>query len=511
MGETYLYKRNVNKKNSYNVWFAFPECYSFSLSSLGYMRLYQELDETDGVFTERIYTDTLNTVLKPQDVDAVCFSFSFDLDFVNIFSILEKYGIPLKSKERDDCPLVFAGGAVITDNPEPYKEIFDFMIIGDGEGVNAEVTEICKNNKHKTKSEILKILSTVDGVYVPRIHNLNNRVKKSCVKSLECIYTPVLSDKSFFKNTFIIEISRGCYNCCGFCVASYLNLPVRFAAYDTIIEKIEFGLQYTDKIALLGALVSSHPRFNDICSYIKNKIKSGEKFEMSVSSLRVDAVTPDITETLRMCGQKSITIAIEAASERLRKVINKNLTEGQLFQAIKTAKENGITGVKIYSMLGLPTETQDDIEEFIRLSKDFKKEFKGFNITFSFSTFVPKPHTPFQWCGREGTKSLEKKIAYLRKELSKTGMKPKFSSVKWDYYQALLSRADESVTDYLIEVYKQGGKLGAYRSAAKKTGIEIDKFALPINLDCELPWDVIEMRPDKEMLKEEYMRLLDIV
>ena len=338
---------------------------------------------------------------------------------------------------------------------------------------------------------------------------MNNKVKKSQKELTNCVYTPILSDESFFKNTFVLETSRGCYNRCGFCIASYLNLPARFVEYETIIETIELGLKHTNKIALLGALVSAHPRFEDICKYIDDKIASGSQIEMSISSLRADTITPPVVKTLVATGQKHITIAIEAASERLRKVINKNITEEQLFKTIKIAKENGLKGVKIYCMIGLPTETQVDIEEFIRLAKDLKNEFKGFDITFSFSTFVPKPHTPFQWSGRGNTKSLEKKEMFLKKEFHKIGVNAKFSSAKWDYYQAVLSRGDSSLTDYVIEVYKQGGKIGAYRSASKMLGIDTDKFVEEIaDIEKELPWDIIELSPGKQLLINEYNRLM---
>lgn len=514
MTETYLYKRNLNKNSDYNVWFAFPECKTFSLSSLGYLWLYKELDEVDNVFVEMINTDTTQTRIIPNEVDAVAFSFSFDLDFLNIFKILERYNIPLKSCDREEsAPLVFAGGPVLTSNPMPYKNIFDFIIIGDGEGVNGvnvRAIEVCRKNKGKPKSEVLNLLAEIEGVYVPAIHTPNKPAIKSHSNLSQCIYTPIISDESFFKNTFIIETSRGCYNRCGFCLASYLNLPARFVEYETIIETLELGLKYTNKIALLGALVSAHPRFNDICKYIDSKIESGLNIELSISSLRADTITPEVVNTLVSTGQKHITIAIEAASERLRKVINKNITEEQLFKTIRIAQENGLKGVKIYCMIGLPTETQHDIDEFLRLAKDLKQQFKGFGITFSFSTFVPKPHTPFQWCGRENTKILEQKIKYLTKEFHKLGIESKFSSPKWDYYQTLLSKGDESLTDYLIAVYREGGKLGAFKNCAKSLNIDTDKFVThELNQEDELPWDsIIIPTPGKQLLKNEYNRLM---
>ncbi len=270
------------------------------------------------------------------------------------------------------------------------------------------------------------------------------------------------------------------------------------------------GLKYTNKIALLGALVTAHPRFDDICKFIMDKINSGLDIEMSVSSLRVDTISPEIVNMLVKTGQKHLTIAIESASERLRKVINKNVSEEQLFNAIRIAKENGLKGVKIYCMLGLPTETQADIDEFLRLAKDLKTEFKGFGITFSFSTFVPKPHTPFQWFGREDTKIIDSKIKYLTKGFHKLGVDAKFSSPKWDYYQTLLSKGDSNLTDYLINVYKEGGKLGAFKKCAKELGINTDDYVMKDSkLEDELAWDVIIItNPGKKILQNEYKRLM---
>ena len=267
------------------------------------------------------------------------------------------------------------------------------------------------------------------------------------------------------------------------------------------------GLKHTNKIALLGAQISAHPEFDNIMKYLKNKMDSGIDIELGISSLRTDSVTPELVQTLVKGGQKTSTIAIEAASERLRKYINKNLKEEQILNAVKISRENGLRGLKIYSMIGIPSETQEDIEEFLKLAKKIKAENKGFEITFSFSTFVPKPQTPFQWAKREDTKSLEKKQKYLEKEFSKLGIDSKFSSAKWDYWQTILSRGDESLTDFLIYVYKNGGKNGAYKSGIKEFKIDIDKLINGFMLDEDLPWDFIEFKPRKELLINEYKRL----
>ena len=394
--ERFLYRPNTI--GDYNLIMAYPAIESFAMASLGYLWLYKIADTTEGINTKRFYTDSIEN-LNVKNIDSIAFSMSFDFDFLGVFKILDKLNIPFYSKERSEQdPILFSGGPVLTTNPRPYEEFFDFMIIGDGEENFPKVLEILQQKKDKKTT--LSMLSEIDGIYIP-----NNPVKKSTVTLNNIIYTPIISNKSYFKDTFIIELSRGCMNRCAFCTASYTNLPFRVNDYSKIIETIDMGLEYTNKIALLGAQIASHPQFNEIMKYLSEKIDSGEKIELGISSLRTDSITPEIIQTLVKGGQKHSTIAIEAASERLRKFINKNLKEEQILNAIKISKENGLKGIKIYSMIGIPNETQDDIEEFIRLGNIIKKENKGFNIEFSFSSFVPKPHTPLQWSLREDTKS----------------------------------------------------------------------------------------------------------
>ena len=595
--EIFLYPKTIKKDYDYNMWFFFPGPESFAMSSLGYLWLFREIDLTEGVNIERVYADTKTTRIMRDKINLIGMSFTFDMDFLEIFKFLEWNKLELKAKDRKDAdPLIFAGGPVITSNPEPYKEIFDFFVIGDGEGVNTrhqqpqylnnstrtagaspdgvlchqslqdltsdtrtagcsaargnmlpaasqldqstrtagsspdgvlchqslqdltsdtrtaginvEVVNICKAMKDKPKQEILRELSKLEGVYVPSLEQKS--VKKLTKKLTQCIYTPIISDKAFFPNTFILEVERGCANRCGFCLASYMNLPIRFVEYEQILESIELGLKHTNKIALLGAQITAHPKFKDICRYIENRMNDGEEIEMSVSSLRVDSFIPEIVNTLVKAGQKNLTLAIEAGSERLRKVINKNLTEEQIFKAIDVARECGLKGIKFYGMLGLPTETQTDIEEIVNLSRRIKEKYKGFDISFGFSTFVPKANTPFQWFGREDEKSLETKTKYLKKELHKLGIQISVSSAKWDYYQALLSRGDSNLTDYLIEVYKLGGKLGAFKKAAKELKINTDYYATETYAyDKNLPWDFIDIRPGKKFLVEESQRLIN--
>lgn len=525
--ELFLYDRPSDRAPEINIWAAFPAIYSFGMSSLGYLSIFKRLDRRPDYYVERIFTDTKTTQIPLSDVDLMCFSFSFEIDFLGMFKIFERFKIPFLAKDRDEnFPLIFAGGPVLTANPEPFCEFFDFIIIGDAELMDTTVVDVVKTNRNLPKSEILKLLSKVEGIYVPSLteYDENARTVTMDGKPLEvqkisanlggCITTPIISEKSYFSDTFIIEIARGCSQRCGFCLASYLNLPARFVSFDEIVKSIDFGLQYTKKIALLGALISAHPDFEKICEYILKKKEEIPELEMSVSSLRADTITPLIVKTLAACGQRHSTIAIEAGSERLRKVINKNLSEEEIFNAVKIASENGLTGFKIYAMIGHPTETMEDIKELVDLAKKLKKTFKNFDFTYSFATFVPKAHTPFQFCERESAKSLEKKYNYLKKHFHQLGIKIRCSSVNWDYYQALLSRGDRRLCKYLIEVYKDGGNLGAFKQAYKKMRQKrqlpaADDFAISeIPFERGLPWNFIKTMPGADALIRENQRLL---
>ena len=458
----------------------------------------KEAEAIEDVCVERVTADSGAPKYK---ADLIAFSFSFDFDFLEMFRMIEAFGLNLRTYERSESdPLIFCGGPVISANPEPYSEIFDFFVIGDGEKLNTEIINLVKNNKNKPKSEILKLLAQIDGVYVPQI---SKTVKKVTKKLEQCIYSTILSEEAFFKNTFIIEVERGCANMCRFCLASFLNLPIRFVNFEELKRIVDFGLSYTNKIAFLGAQISAHPQFHELCAYINEK----ENVEMNFSSLRVDAITPDVIKTLVKCGQKNTTLAVETGSERLRNVINKNITEEQIFSAVKIAQDNGLKGIKFYAMIGLPTETQSDIDELISLAKRLKSTFKGFDISFGISTFVPKAHTPFQWFGRENIKSLEKKSNYIKKEFHKIGIQVTISSAKWDYWQAVLSRGDKSFTNFLIDTYKFGGKIGDFRASARQNSLNSDYFAEETwDVNTQLPWSFIELSaPPKIYLKSQFL------
>ncbi len=530
--EKYTYTPSVKNPDAIPLWFCFPAPYSIAMSSLGYLYLFRLFDENPAVSPERIFSDTGKTLHSPENVELMGFSFSFELDFLGLFKMLEKYKLPLRSAERDEnSPLVFGGGPVLTANPEPFADFFDFIIIGEGEEIIEEIIQVYKEVKNSAdKQEKLLRLAQINGIYVPSLYRPEynpdktvkqyvklakeapDKINKRYIKDYrKAVYTPIVTKKSVFPEMFMIETSRGCPKRCSFCIASYLTLPARYPYFETIKDSIDTGLEYSKKLGFLGALITEHPDFEKICRYILEK-REEEEFEISVSSLRVDTITSLIVETLVKCGQKQTTVAVEAGSDRLRKVVNKKLKEEDILKGVKIAYKNGLKGLKIYGMIGLPTETREDTEKLAELMIRLKNENKGFNLTLSVSSFVPKAQTPLQWSERYDNQRLEEINNFLRKELNTHKIHYKPTSIKWDYIQAVLSRGDRRLSGLLEKVYGFGGTIGswnrAYRELLKHDGQAdipgFDWYALR-KRSCEeiLPWDIINAGVSRDQLVKE--------
>ena len=529
--EKYTYTPVLKTSEAIPLWFCFPSTYMIGMASLGYLYLFRLFDENPNVSPERIFTDTEKTLHSPKNVELIGFSFSFEFDFLGIFKILGKYGIPFRSEDRgDEFPLMFGGGPVLSANPEPFADFFDFIIIGEGEEISREIIQAFKEVRNiSNKREKLLRLSKIEGIYVPSLYKpeynsdktLKQLVKitddapesinKRYIRNLkESLYTPIITKKSVFPNMFMVETARGCPKRCRFCIASYLTLPSRYPYFESIKNAIDIGLSHSAKIGLLGALITEHPDFDKICRYILEKRKEKD-FEISVSSLRVDRITPLIIKTLVECGQRQNAVAVESGTDRLRKIINKDLKEEAIFKGVKIACENGLKGLKIYGMTGFPTETFEDIEKLADLMIRLKQENKGFNLTLNVNSFVPKAQTPFQWTGRPSCKELEAKNNYLRKELNTHKIHYKPSSIKSDFIQAVLSRGDRRLSELIENVYKFGGTQGswnrAYKEITKNERIDIPDFdwygLRKRSFEEVLPWSLINTGISRDSLIKE--------
>ncbi len=527
--ETYLYRPTPPEPGAIRMGLAYPYTYAVSMSSLGYLTLFKQLDQHPQVDITRLNTDNLQSQ-SIQGLELIGFSFSFELDILETLRMLEHYQIPLYASERQsEHPLIFAGGPVVITNPEPYADFFDFFLIGEGEELMNDLVNAFQKYRNLTnRRELLKALALeVRGLYVPSLYEVDYLpggeiarmgpleeglpfpIEKRFIANMDTVIasSPILTEDTIFSNIFLVEVMRGCAHRCRFCLASYSMLPARGPSLSKIMECIETGLQYTSKIGLLGALIADHPEFDTLCDYLQTI----ENIQVSAASLRADTLTPNIARTFKHGKQQNITIAVETGSEKLRRRINKHLKTEAILNAASVSAQAGIPGLKIYGMAGLPDESWEDMEETVKLMKQLKKENPTLKLHLGCSTFVPKAATPFQWMAREETKTLQAKQEFLRKSLVKTcDFRP--SSSKWDYVQALFSRGDRRLSAFIVEFYRQGGNLGALNRTLKQfkqstAGVDLpslDWYALRRRQPDEiLPWDFLFLGVSKKTLYQE--------
>jgi radical SAM superfamily enzyme YgiQ (UPF0313 family) len=493
----------------------YPNRYAVGMSNLGFQTVYALMNDIDDVVCERAFlpendTDeirTIETKSRLSDVDLIAFSVSFEQDYLNILSILEKAKIPLRSCERDEShPMVIAGGVACFSNPEPIAPFMDCILIGEAEAMPLPYFFDLFAQYQEDRGKCLEMMAQeISGVYVPAF--APHQVRRAYLKDISqhSTSTVVLSKDTAFDNTFLIEVSRGCPHGCRFCSAGYIYRPPRFRTADHIIEAMEIGDSVTDRIGLVGAAVSDLPNIEMLCDYATEK-----HIRLSFSSLRADALSPELVGVLNSSRVKTATIAPEAGSERMRKVINKGITEEHILSGAEILVSNDIPNLKLYFMIGLPTETDGDILEMVDLCKKIKAQFlaasrvKGHigEITVSINSFVPKPFTPFQWAAMDDAVVLKKKINMIRNGLKGVAnLKIQADDPKHAIVQALLSRGDRNTADMLLQAHRNKGnwsKTLKEMSSYPKTG--------ELSYDEILPWEFIDHGIDKSFLLREYER-----
>ncbi len=492
---------------------AFPSTYGVGITSLGFQIVWATLARRPDLDVRRLFTDRGDPPHRG-GCDLFGLSLSWELDGPVLLELLEGQGIPLWSHQRGEAdPLVFGGGPVLTANPEPLAPFLDVVLLGDGEDLLPAFADALQASRGLPRAERLRALARLPGVYVPALYaprydgdgtllavepveagvpaTVSRQTWRGNVLSASTVITP----EAAWPSIHMVEVVRSCPEMCRFCLASYLTLPFRTAALEEgLIPAVERGLAVTRRLGLLGASVTQHPRFAELLDWLDQP--RFDDTRVSVSSVRAATVTPQLATGLARHGSRSLTIAIESGSERMREVVNKKLATEEIFRAARHAREGGLSGLKLYGMVGLPSEEEADVEATADLLLALKRATPGLRLTLGVSTFVPKAHTPFQWHGVRP--EAEARLKRLAKRLKPKGIDLRPESYGWSQIQALLSRGDRRLAPVIAAARGRRESLGgwkqAHRAVREDSGGDLTA-ATPAGLPPPPPWqEVVHQR-----------------
>ncbi|MBM3157315.1 MAG: radical SAM protein [Chloroflexi bacterium] len=492
----------------------YPNSYYLGMSNLGFQTIYRLLNSYDNIVCERVFwepkrgkTDepiSLESQRPLPDFDVLAFSISYELDYFNVIQVLKESGIPLLASDRDERhPLLIAGGPCVTANPLPLSPFFDCFAIGEGEAIVPRFIEVITDGVEDKKDRLLKALASVPGVYVPTQYS-SKPVKRQWLKDLDSAATTsvILTPDTEFGDMYLIEIARGCGWGCRFCLAGFQFRPFRYWRLESLVQQAENGLKYTNKIGLLAAAVSDYPEIDELAHTLHRM-----DVELSVSSLRFRPFSQAVLKALAKSGAQTITLAPEAGSERLRRIINKCVTEDDIIEAVDRIAKQGIRQIKLYFMIGLPTETDTDIDEIVRLSLALRGRTEGTltRLAITVEPFVPKAGTPFQWLAMAKEDVLTHRLNRIKSSLTKKGIEVRAESAGWSIVQGVLARGDDKLGAVLANM--QRSSLAAWRRALKEANLSPDYYVhRELTFNEPLPWSVLDSGVKFDYLSEELQK-----
>ena len=535
----------VNPHAGQKVAIVYPNTYFVGMSNLGLHIIYEEINLCPASVCERIFLpekkeldayDKTKTPLMSVETqrpmhqfDVVAFDVTFEMDYFHIPLMLRYGRVPVMSEDRTGFdPIVIAGGPCATFNPEPFADFIDAFIIGEGEGIVTAVLERIRKGREngESREETISALAQIDGVYVPVLYTPqyddNKRfvgydIAEGAPKTIRRHFEPLTSggetviatNFTEFGAMYIIEVARGCGRHCRFCMAGYCFRVPRVRPLDILKEGVDRAEQLGKKVGLMGAAISDYPEVDELVNYIRSK-----DMRYSCASLRADSLTQAVVDGLADSGQKTITIAPETGSERLRRVINKGISEEHLQNAATLSAKSGIQHMRLYIMIGLPTETDEDIEAIVGLAERTQAHMaevgcKG-RLTLSINPFIPKPFTPFQWMAMENQKTVEKKLQYIKKALQKNRrIEVLVESPKEAYIQGVLARGDRRLGEVIAACAADRGSK-SFKAELKAAGLDMDEMNYrERSFDEFLPWSHLDMGMDEGYLEMEWKRSVD--
>ena len=531
----------------------YPDLYEIGMSTLAIFILYELLNQIPEVLVERAFAPWLDMARELRasrkllfslesrrplrDFDILGFSLSYELTYTNIPEILDLSGIPLLARDRgEDHPLVIAGGSGVL-NPEPIAPFFDFLVIGEGEEVLLEIIDVYRKWKRRggSKEELLRELALIEGIYVPSLYeveyeNGTQYLKPLCDEAkmpirrryLSSLPPPPISPPVPYIETVhdrgVIEIQRGCLQGCRFCEAGMIYRPLRERSPEEVIEaarKIVYNCGY-EEIALLSLSTSDYSKLSELLEELRGEFR-GKHLNLSFPSLRPVPSSVIMADKAGSPKRPGLTFAPETGTERLRRAINKPLSDEDLIETIREAGERGWRAVKLYFMIGLPTETREDVEGIGELLERMRAAAPKVRLRASITQFIPKPHTPFQWCAQEDLDSVREKQKLLRRLLRKPGIELSWHDFGQSLVEGILSRGDRRLGKVILRVWEKGGKFDAWSEcfqlerwlmAAREEGLDIRSLAGERERGKPLPWQHIDTGVTQEFLLRECEKAL---